>query len=84
MAPSVAEIPEEPQASIIVPVKTIPEKTEAATETKIEEVTETKAEETEVKTEATEAKPKVRRIIDEEGGKTTATVRQLLFFLNFT
>jgi hypothetical protein len=63
MAPSVAQIPEAEPATIVVPVKAIPE----STETKTEGSPET--------TQATsEAKPKVRRIIDEEGGKTTASV----------
>lgn len=63
MAPSVAQIPEVEAATIIVPVKAIPESTEA------------KKEETpEAKQTSSETKPKVRRIIDEEGGKTTATV----------
>lgn len=30
----------------------------------------------EAKAEATETKPKIRRVIDEEGGTTTASVRQ--------
>lgn len=63
MAPSVAEIPEAEVATIIVPVKTIPKSTEAKTE-----------ETPEAKQTSSEAKPKVRRIIDEEGGKTTASV----------
>lgn len=71
MAPSVAEIPE--AAPITVPVKSLPEKTDAIVESKAEPTTEAKTEPT---TEAKdEAKPKIRRIIDEEGGKTTATVR---------
>lgn len=51
MAPSIAEIPEKTEATLItVPVKSIPG------------------------TDVKETKPKVRRVIDEEGGTTTATV----------
>lgn len=34
--------------------------------------------------QSTEAKPKVRRIIDEEGGKTTASVCQLNFLFELS
>jgi hypothetical protein len=65
MAPSVAGIPE--AAPITVRVKSLPEKTDATIEAKAEPTTEAKD----------EANPKIRRVIDEEGGNTTATVRFL-------
>lgn len=60
MAPSVAELPEAVPATITVPVKSLSEKIDATNDVKAESVK--------------EAKPKIRRIIEEEGGKTTASV----------
>lgn len=86
MAPSIAELPERTEtAPFTVPVKAIPGTTEATKSietnepnqtTKVEaaESTETKKPVNGTKVADTTEKPKVRRIIDEEGGKTTATV----------
>jgi hypothetical protein len=86
MAPSIAELPERTETTpFTVPVKTIPSTNEAAKSIEINEPIQTTESETaglietkkpfeKIETVDTTEKAKVRRIIDEEGGKTTATV----------
>lgn len=88
MAPSVAELQSE-AAPITVPVKSVPERAITVKAVPVEEDSSVKASSpteellaaedpaivaADVAQESTESKPKIRRVIDEEGGTTTASV----------
>jgi hypothetical protein len=88
MAPSVAELQSE--APIIVPIKSISEQKITVESVPIEDDSSVKAhapvENSAIRQDPTAAaveasKPKVRRVIDEEGGTTTASVSSR-FLLN--